>query len=101
MFHDQFITVGRIGQLSDARRLADMGDEYKKWRNWKMVCKYCGKEIREGLIYCPFCGCRVAEEKREPEPEVEMGRRGKAQYRGERGNTAGVQACGKKRRLRV
>ncbi len=49
-----------------------------------MVCKYCGKEIREGLIYCPFCGCRVAEEKRalEPEPEMEMGRKGKKQYRG-------------------
>lgn len=34
-----------------------------------MKCKYCEKEIREGLIYCPFCGCRVAAEKRAPEPE--------------------------------
>jgi len=38
-----------------------------------MFCKYCGKEIPEGIKFCKYCGGRlsISEENNDEQPEKE------------------------------
>lgn len=34
-----------------------------------MYCKYCGKELRDGVVFCAYCGRRLVETAQMPVPE--------------------------------
>ena len=37
-----------------------------------MFCSECGKELREGALFCPSCGCKVEQPQTEEKPSVEF-----------------------------